>query len=43
MVVDGWDANRASTEATALGLTSPALKAFALDYAATHKKVESKK
>jgi uncharacterized protein (TIGR01244 family) len=42
MVVDGWDANRASTEATALGLTSPALKAFALDYAA-QKKVEGRK
>jgi uncharacterized protein (TIGR01244 family) len=38
MVLDGWDANRASTEATALGLTSPALKAFALEYAAAHKR-----
>jgi uncharacterized protein (TIGR01244 family) len=38
MVVDGWDADRASTEATALGLTSPALKTFAMDYAASHKK-----
>ena len=38
MVVDGWDADRASAEASALGLTSPALKAFALKYAATHKK-----
>ena len=38
LVVDGWDADRASTEATALGLTSPALKTFAMDYAATHKK-----
>lgn len=37
MVVDGWDADRASTEAAALGLTSSALKAFALDYAAAHK------
>jgi len=38
LVVDGWDADRASTEATALGLTSPALKTFAMDYAAAHKK-----
>ena len=38
MVVDGWDAERAGTEATALGLTNPALKTFALDYAAAHKK-----
>ena len=38
MVVDGWDADRASQEAAALGLTSAPLKAFALDYAATHKK-----
>jgi uncharacterized protein (TIGR01244 family) len=38
MVVDGWDAERASTEATALGLTSPALKTFAIDYAANHKR-----
>jgi uncharacterized protein (TIGR01244 family) len=36
--VDGWDVDRATTEATALGLTSPALKSFALDYAAAHKK-----
>jgi len=38
MVVDGWDADRASTEAAALGLTSPALKTFALDWAAAHKR-----
>lgn len=38
MTVDGWDADRASREATALGLTSPALKTFALEYAAAHKK-----
>lgn len=30
MVVDGWDADRASTEATALGLTSAGLKTFAV-------------
>ena len=38
LVVDGWETDRASTEATALGLTSPALKTFAMDYAASHKK-----
>lgn len=38
LVVDGWDNEKASTEAAALGLTSPALKTFALDYAASHKK-----
>ena len=30
LVVDKWDAERASAEATALGLTSPALKEYAL-------------
>ena len=38
MVIDGWDGERASAEATALGLTSPALKTFAMDYAANHKR-----
>lgn len=38
MLVDGWDAERAGTEAAALGLTNPALKTFALDYVAAHKK-----
>ncbi|HUR33418.1 MAG TPA: protein tyrosine phosphatase family protein [Vicinamibacterales bacterium] len=38
LVVDGWDVDRASTEAAALGLTNPALKTFAVDYAASHKK-----
>lgn len=38
MVVDGWDAERAGTEAAALGLTSPALQTFAIDYAASKKK-----
>ncbi len=37
MVVDHWDADRAGTEAAALGLTSPALKKFATDYADSHK------
>ena len=38
MNVDGWDADKAGTEASALGLTNPALKTFALDYAKTHQK-----
>jgi uncharacterized protein (TIGR01244 family) len=38
MVIDGWDADRASEEAAALGLTSAPMKTFALDYAASHKK-----
>jgi uncharacterized protein (TIGR01244 family) len=37
IVVDKWDADRASTEAAALGLTKPTLKTFALQYAQTHK------
>jgi uncharacterized protein (TIGR01244 family) len=37
MVVDGWDAERAGTEAAALGLTSETLKKFAVDYAAKKK------
>jgi uncharacterized protein (TIGR01244 family) len=31
MVIDKWDAGRAATEATALGMTSPALKTWALE------------
>jgi uncharacterized protein (TIGR01244 family) len=38
MVIDHWDADRAYTEASALGLTSPALKQFAIDYAQSHKR-----
>jgi uncharacterized protein (TIGR01244 family) len=38
MVIDGWDADKAGTEAAALGLRSEALKKFALDYAASRKK-----
>ena len=38
LVVDHWDTDKAYTEATALGLTSPALKQFAIDYAQTHKR-----
>jgi uncharacterized protein (TIGR01244 family) len=37
MVVDGWDADRAGTEAAALGLTHENLKKFAVDYAAKKK------
>lgn len=33
MVIDKWDAERAATEATALGLSSPALKTYALEQA----------
>jgi uncharacterized protein (TIGR01244 family) len=38
LVVDGWEPDRASEEASALGLTSGALKTFATEYAASHKK-----
>jgi uncharacterized protein (TIGR01244 family) len=38
MLVDGWDEEKAMAEAAAIGLTSPALKTFALDYAKTHPK-----
>jgi uncharacterized protein (TIGR01244 family) len=38
LVVDGWDVDRATAEATALGQTSPDLRQFALDYARSHKK-----
>lgn len=38
MVVDHWDAERAAAEATALGMTSPVLKQFAIDYASTHRR-----
>jgi uncharacterized protein (TIGR01244 family) len=33
IAVDKWDVERASTEAVALGLTSPTLKAFAIEQA----------
>jgi uncharacterized protein (TIGR01244 family) len=36
IAVDKWDVEKASTEATALGLTSPALKAFAIEQAQKH-------
>jgi len=38
MLIDGWDADRASTEAAALGLTNAGLKTFAMNYVAEHKK-----
>lgn len=38
LVVDKWDVDRASTEATALGMTSPVLKQFGIDYAKAHTK-----
>lgn len=38
VLVDKWDNDRAIEEATALGMTSPKLKSFALDYIAAHKK-----
>jgi protein tyrosine phosphatase (PTP) superfamily phosphohydrolase (DUF442 family) len=37
MVVDHWDVDRAAKEATALGMTNPMLKQFAIDYALKHK------
>jgi uncharacterized protein (TIGR01244 family) len=38
LVIDHWDIDRATKEATALGMTSPTLKQFAIDYAQTHKR-----
>ena len=38
LVVDHWDVERATKEATALGMTNAALKQFALDFAQTHKR-----
>jgi hypothetical protein len=35
---DGWDINKAETEAAAIGLTNPRLKTFAVDYINTHRK-----
>jgi uncharacterized protein (TIGR01244 family) len=37
MQVDKWDADRAGTEAAALGLTNSALKTFALEYVQARK------
>ncbi len=38
VLIDKWDNDRASEEAAQLGLTSPQLKSFALDYIQAHKK-----
>ena len=38
LVVDHWDVERAAKEAAALGMTNPALKQFAINYAQTHKR-----
>lgn len=38
VLVDGWDVERATGEATAIGLTSAPLRGFALDYVAAHQK-----
>ena len=38
LVVDHWDTDRAAVEASALGMTSPALKQFAVDYSQSHKR-----
>jgi hypothetical protein len=35
---DGWDVDKARTEAEAIGLTSPQLSAFATDYIKTHRR-----
>jgi uncharacterized protein (TIGR01244 family) len=38
LVVDHWDAERTMTEAGPLGLTSPRLRDFVIEYARTHKR-----
>jgi len=38
MVVDHWDADRATKEATSLGQTSAPLRQFAIDYARSHQR-----
>ena len=37
MVIDNWDAERAAIEATELGLSSPALKAYAIEQARAYR------
>jgi uncharacterized protein (TIGR01244 family) len=37
VLVDGWDVEKATAEAERIGLRSPQLKQFALDYIAAHK------
>ena len=38
VAVDHWDTDRAVKEATELGMNSPTLKQFAIDYLQTHKR-----
>jgi uncharacterized protein (TIGR01244 family) len=38
VMVDGWDVDRATAEAKAIGLTSDDLRARAVEYATTHKR-----
>jgi len=38
VAVDHWDIDRAAKEATDLGMTSPKLKQFAIDYLQAHKR-----
>ena len=38
VVVDGWSLERAREEARIIGLTSPTLEKFAIDYATSHKR-----
>lgn len=38
IAIDHWDVDRAANEATALGLTSPVLKQWALAYAQSHRR-----
>jgi hypothetical protein len=38
LVVDGWDEERATAEASALGQRSDALRQFAIEYAKTHRR-----
>src|SRR5262249_46749355 len=38
MAVDHWDVDRAAKEATDLGMTSPKMKQFAIDYVQSHKR-----
>ncbi|MEI6245857.1 MAG: sulfur transferase domain-containing protein [Acidobacteriota bacterium] len=37
MLVDGWSEDKATAEAVLIGLASPTLKQFALDYVSKHK------
>ena len=38
LAIDHWAVDRATAEASALGLTSPQLKQFAIDYARSHQR-----